>query len=37
MTEYTIGLNRTDIDILEIEGLFIVLEDMNTLKIEMRD
>ena len=37
MTEYTIGLNRTDIDILEIEGLFIILEDMNTLKIEMRD
>ena len=37
MTEYKVGLNRTDLDILEIEGLYIVLEDMNTLKIELQD
>ena len=38
MTQYTIGLNPTDLDILEIQGnLFIVLEDMNTINIELRD
>ena len=38
MTQYNIGLNPTDLDILEIQGnLFIVLEDMNTINIELRD
>ena len=37
MTEYKVRLNRTDIDILEIEGLYIVLEDMNTINIELQD
>ena len=37
MTEYKVGLNRTDLDILEVEGLQIILEDMSTLSIEMDD
>ena len=38
MTEYTIGLTRTDIDILEVEGsMFLVLEDMSTINIELMD
>ena len=37
MTEYKVRLNRTDLDILEVEGLYIVLEDMNTINIELQD
>ena len=38
MTQYTIGLNRTDLEILEIQGnIFVVLEDMNTINIELQD
>lgn len=38
MTEYKVRLNHTDLDILEIQGnIFLVLEDMNTINIELQD
>ena len=38
MTQYNIGLNPTDLDILEIQGnIFVVLEDMNTINIVLQD